>query len=168
MSNTLFETAKGAEFSDCRTWRYALWRLWDAGQGCVMFVGLNPSTADETKDDPTIRRCIRFAHDWGYGGIYMLNLFAFRATNPKVMKMADDPVGPTNDECLTYYQTRCQRPIVAWGGHGKFMRRDLAVQKHGVLRPPLECLKKTKNGSPGHPLYLPADLKPVPWQMLGG
>ena len=85
---------KGARFSESRTHRYALWRIWEKGAPMVMFVGLNPSTADETQDDPTIRRCIDFAKRWGYGGLYMLNIFAFRATNPKDMKAAADPVGP--------------------------------------------------------------------------
>jgi hypothetical protein len=75
----------GAEFSDCGTYRYALWRTWNALQPGVLFVGLNPSTADATTDDPTIRRCIGFAKRWGYGGITMANVFAYRATDPREM-----------------------------------------------------------------------------------
>ena len=87
----------GAIFSGCRTYRYTLWRSWDRDKGDVMFIGLNPSTADETLNDPTVRRCINYAKSWGYGGIYMANMFAFRATDPKEMKQAKDPIGYRND-----------------------------------------------------------------------
>ena len=82
---------KTATFSECRKYRYTLWRRWDGlfASGYAMFIGLNPSTADETNDDPTIRRCIGYARDWGYGGLCMTNLFAFRATLPKNMKAVD-------------------------------------------------------------------------------
>lgn len=87
-------------FSDCRKYRFALWRVWDDSLPRVMFIGLNPSTADESDDDPTLIRCIRYAKSWGYGGICMANLFAFRATDPKVMLSAKDPVGADNDRWL--------------------------------------------------------------------
>src|SRR5688572_12557148 len=91
----------GARFSECGTYRYVLWRQWNEVNGDVAFVGLNPSTADDEKDDPTIRRCIGFAKRWGYGGVVMLNLFAYRATRPDAMwaaRVADaDIVGPQND-----------------------------------------------------------------------
>jgi len=158
---TLFETHNGALFSECRAYRYALWRLWDAADlGCVLFVGLNPSTADETEDDPTIRRCIRFARDWGYGGIYVCNLFAFRATEPKRMKAASDPIGPINDGLIFRYSRYCAMKIAAWGNAGMFMNRDLAVQRPWILSKPLHCLGTNKNGTPKHPLYLPATSKP--------
>ena len=89
-----------AVFSPCRTYRYALSRVWAADKPYALFIGLNPSTADETLDDPTIRRCIDFAKRWGYGGLVMANLFAYRATNPSEMKAATDPVGVANDEWL--------------------------------------------------------------------
>jgi hypothetical protein len=159
----LFESGieSGAEFSECRTWRYALWRHWDwQGYGnCVAFVGLNPSTADETKDDPTIRRCINFAKAWGYSGLYMLNIFAFRATDPKDMKAAADPVGPQNDEMLCYHQKKVALVVAAWGTHGSF--QDRAARVVEIMRPPLMCLGKNSDGSPKHPLYLRADLKPI-------
>lgn len=87
----------GANFSRCRRFRYALWREWDATLPAVMLIGLNPSTADANHNDPTIRRCIGFARDWGFGGVRVLNLFAFRATYPDDLKAAADPVGPRND-----------------------------------------------------------------------
>lgn len=152
--------ASGATFSSCRRYRYALWRHWD-WQGyanCVAFIGLNPSTADETADDPTIRRCIGFAKAWGYGGLYMLNLFAFRATLPDDMKREPDPVGPENDEQLSYYQTHVGKVIAAWGKHGAHRGRQIDVTK--VFRGPVYCLGTNGDGSPKHPLYLKSDTQP--------
>lgn len=163
------ETVKGAHFSDDRAYRYALWRTWDEAAGFVMFIGLNPSTADERADDPTIRRCIGFAKAWGYGGIAMLNLFAFRATDPKVMLAASDPVGPENDEWLMNYYETAGMTIAAWGAHGAYRGRDRAVcelrrrdpnAKTDTLGECLYCLGRTKHGQPRHPLYLPKDMKP--------
>lgn len=150
---------KGAELSPCRTWRYALWRQWDwqgYGNQC-MFIGLNPSTADENEDDPTIRRCIRFAKDWGYGGLIMMNAFAFRATKPKDMKAAADPVGPGNDEALGYRRSQVGLIIAAWGNHCPD-KREMEVC-HAIGRA-IYCLGTTKSGKPKHPLYLRADTKP--------
>lgn len=149
----------GAEFSPCRTYRYVLWRRWDwqgyANQ--VMFVGLNPSTADETEDDPTIRRCIRFARDWGYGGLLMMNAFAFRATDPKVMKAATDPIGPDNDEAFGYRRTQVGMIVAAWGAHCPADREDAVCRAIGRT---IHCLGRTKAGRPKHPLYLRADTQP--------
>lgn len=98
-------TERRAYFSPCRKYRYSLWREWDATaetkhEGYAMIVGLNPSTADEIHDDPTIRKCINFAQAWGYRALCMTNLFAYRATKPNVMRAAAEPVGPENDEVL--------------------------------------------------------------------
>jgi hypothetical protein len=161
--------ASGATFSQCRIYRYALWRIWDESLGMVMWIGLNPSTADETKDDPTIRRCKGFAADWGYGGIFMLNLFAFRATDPKAMMAAKDPIGPENYHWLQQYHEVAGRTIAAWGIHGGFVQQDAAVNrlerasshaKTRCLGDDLWCLGKTKEGFPKHPLYVPAKAKP--------
>jgi hypothetical protein len=151
----------GADFSACRTWRYALWRFWGAGRRTIAFVGLNPSTADETQDDPTIRRCLGFARRWGFDGLYMLNAYAFRATDPRIMRAAPDPVGPANDEALAYRTTHCERIVVCWGVHADpaRVRRILAP---GVLGDrTVHCLGRTKDGAPKHPLYLPAATDPV-------
>jgi hypothetical protein len=157
--STLFESDRlisGAQFSECRTWRYGLWRIWDwqGHANCVAFIGLNPSTADETLDDPTIRRCIGFAKRWGFGGCYMLNAYAFRATDPRVMKQAADPVGPGNDEALAYYRSRVGLIIAAWGVHCEPERERRVCE---VIGQPIYCLGKTKDGRPKHPLYLRAD-----------
>lgn len=156
----LFESpsiVKGAEFSPCRWRRYALWRLWSDGP-CLMVIGLNPSTADETQDDPTIRRCITFARTWCYSGLYMLNLFAFRATDPRLMKATSDPIGPGNNEALKKYSDMSARVLAAWGTHGEFMNRDVRVCE--LLDRQLHCLNITKNGFPQHPLYVKGDTIP--------
>lgn len=145
--------------SPCRTYRYTLWREWIGGDGYAMFVGLNPSTADETQDDPTIRRCIGFAKSWGYAGLCMTNLFAFRATKPEDMKAAADPVGPENDTHLRTLAAEAGVIVAAWGANGTYRGRDAEVQK---LLPSLHCLALTKGGHPGHPLYLLKTLSPVP------
>jgi hypothetical protein len=152
----------GAFFSECRAYRYALWRDWD-WQGYahrVAFIGLNPSTADETQDDPTIRRCIGFAKAWGFGGLVMLNAYAFRATDPKNMRKAADPIGPANDEKLAYYATQVGCIVAAWGGHCSPSRERRVVD---VVRQPVFCLGVTKDGRPKHPLYLPASAARVPF-----
>lgn len=153
----------GAELSECRKYRYVLWRRWQwqgyANQ--VMFIGLNPSTADETEDDPTIRRCVRFAKDWGYGGILMMNAFAFRATQPADMLAANDPIGPANDEAFGYRRNQVGLIVAAWGNHCP-AERVVGVQ-HALGSRPVMCLGKNKNGSPKHPLYLKADTKPEPF-----
>ena len=146
-------------FSPCRTYRYALWREWIGGKGYAMFVGLNPSTADETQDDPTIRRCIAFAKAWGYAGLCMTNLFAFRATQPEDMKAANDPVGPENDAHLKALAEGAGVIVAAWGVHGTYGGRHNAVR---AMLPELHCLALTKDGHPGHPLYLRKTLTPVP------
>ena len=124
-------------------------------------VGLNPSTATESVLDPTIRRCVQFANDWGFGGLYMLNIFAWRATDPRDMKSADDPIGPANDEYLRTVAGQCAQVLAAWGSHGQFVERSDQVKQ--LLNRPLHCLGTTKTNQPRHPLYIPADRKPELW-----
>lgn len=151
----------GAKFSDDRIYRYTLWRIWEAGKGYCMFIGLNPSTANETEDDPTVRRCIGYAKSWGYGALCMTNLFAFRATDPRKMKQAIDPVGPKNDFHLSSMARAAGVIIAAWGTAGSYRSRGVDVCK---LVWPMECLRITKTGYPAHPLYLPKTLKPIPFR----
>jgi len=146
----------GAMFSPCRTYRYTLWRWWEDVLPYAMFIGLNPSTADETKDDPTVRRCIRFARDWGYGGLLMTNMFAIRATDPKVMLAHPEPIGPKNDHWLKKTAKDAGIVVAAWGIHGKHMSRDEHILK---MLPQVHHLGLTKAGIPKHPLYLRADTK---------
>lgn len=157
----------GAFFSTCRTWRYALWRRWGKRSGrFVAFIGLNPSTADETINDPTVTRCINYAKRWGFDGMYMLNMFAYRATDPNDMKAATDPVGPRHDEWLRVYANRCALVVAAWGTHGIYLNRNRTVislfRREGI---DLHCLGRTKDGHPKHPLYLRADLVPAPFKV---
>lgn len=151
---------KSAMFSEHRHHRYTLWRTWDKSAGYIMFIGLNPSVADERLDDPTIRRCMGYSKDWGYGGLIMTNLFAFRATNPQYMRSAKDPIGSQNDYFLRVCAGYASINIAAWGTNGTFLQRDKEVIK---LIPNLHYLKLTKQGFPAHPLYLPKDLKPIKW-----
>jgi len=149
-----------AAFSPCRSYRYSLWRRWGPpDQGYAMFVGLNPSTADEVDDDPTVRRCIQFAKDWGYGALCMTNIFAFRATDPAVMKAHPEPIGPETDAALVELAKNARVVVAAWGNNGVHRARDRQVV---ALLPNLSCLKVTKAGQPWHPLYLSKALKPVP------
>lgn len=151
----------GADISDCERYRYSLWRQWSDGPA-VMFIGLNPSTADATLDDPTIRRCMGFAKSWGFGKLLMTNLFAWRDTSPKDMLAAADPVGPRNDQALQEACAQVSLTVAAWGAHGTHLQRDAAVRK---LVPNLHYLRLTKDGHPGHPLYLPASLQPQLWSL---
>ena len=148
-----------AELSECRNYRFALWRTWDEAKPTVMFIGLNPSTADETTDDPTLRRCINFAKHWGYGGVCMANLFAYRAKAPKVMMLAKEPVGSRNDDWLLRLAKESDLVVGAWGNDGSLLGRSLKVR---YLIPNLHCLKINKSGEPAHPLYQSAELKPMP------
>lgn len=152
---------RDANFSSCRKFRYTLWRIWGDSSDYAMFVGLNPSTADENEDDPTIRRCIAFARNWGYSGLCMTNLFAFRATKPADMMNADDPIGPDNDKWLCDMASQAAIVVAAWGIHGTFADRHRTVSQ---LLPRLHYLRLTKHGHPRHPLYLPRTLRPTELQ----
>lgn len=151
---------RSAHFSNCRRYRYSLWRRWGEGPH-AMFVGLNPSTADEKADDPTIRRCIAFARAWGYDALCMTNLFAYRATQPADMLAASEPVGPENNAYLLRLAAEAGVVVAAWGTHGTHSGRNHAVRS---LLPRLHYLRLTKDGHPGHPLYLPASLRPIEWE----
>lgn len=157
MSDTV---TKSAEISECGQYRYSLSRVWDASKPTVLFVMLNPSTADAENDDPTIRRCIDFAKRWGYGGLAVGNLFALRATKPADMKKSKAPVGAKNNETLLRLAGESALIVAAWGKDGKHLGRDLTVR---LLLPNLHYLKLTNEGQPYHPLYLPATLEPIAW-----
>lgn len=153
-----------ALFSPCRRWRYRLLRQWDARKPYANFLMLNPSTADETKLDPTCTRCRDFAEAWGYGALIVTNLFAWRATDPQDMKKAEDPVGPENDEHIVEVALGAGVVVCAWGNHGIF--QDRVNQVLALLRfrgAKLHALKITGAGQPAHPLYLPAELRPIPF-----
>ncbi|VEJ09196.1 DUF1643 domain-containing protein [Actinobacillus delphinicola] len=152
----------GAKFSDDRQYRYVLWRIWDNSEPYVTFVCLNPSTADEKENDPTIRKCISYARKWGYGGIYVINLFAFRATDPSLLLEQEDPVGKDNDYWITNITRNSAMVIGAWGNSGRkvehFTMRTKMIKN---LIPQLHYLILNKSGEPSHPLFLSTALKPI-------
>ena len=144
----------GAVFSDNRKYRYSLRRIWDRNKPMIMFIGLNPSTANETTDDPTIRRVIRFAKDWGYGGVYMTNLFGIISSNPKILKTDNNPIGE-NDIWLGNISKLCTEIVFAWGNFEEAIERGKEVTK---MFPNAKVLGKNKNGSPKHPLYIKSNV----------
>ena len=124
-----------------------------------MFIGLNPSTADARVDDPTLVRCMNYARTWGYGGVAVANLFAFRAMDPARMKAAADPVGPRNDAWLRRLAADAGLIVAAWGNDGAFMDRSAGVR---AMLPAMHCLTLNRSGEPAHPLYQRASLRAVP------
>jgi hypothetical protein len=160
-----------AVFSPCRRWRYRLERDLGAlvGNGVVAFIMLNPSTATDVEDDPTIRRCQGFARAAGATRLLVGNLFAWRATDPRELRRCPAPVGPDNNSHLADIMVAADTVIAAWGAAAAVPRalmqpRVQAVQDIARLHGrPLHALRVTKGGAPEHPLYLPASLTPVPW-----
>lgn len=153
-----------AVYSDCMAYRYTLTRVWQAHLPRVAFVMLNPSTATEVQNDPTVERCERRARALGFGGFGVANIFAFRATDPKVMRAAADPVGPGNDAAIVDLAHWAGRVVCAWGAHGVHLDRGPAVE--ALLRAtglPLLHLGLTQAGAPKHPLYIGYDRQPEPW-----
>lgn len=154
----------GASLSSCRTYRYSLWREWDKNKGVCVFIGLNPSTADESIDDPTIRRCIGFAKAWGYGRLVMVNLFAIRATDPNDMKTSSDPIGCENNAFLLKECESANLIVAAWGNHGTHMNRYKDVS-HLLSHLSMKCFKITKSHQPAHPLYQPGSAALVDYRL---
>ena len=152
---------KHAELSNCRKYRYALWRTWNDKKGKVLFIGLNPSTADETIDDTTITRCIRYATQWGYGGVIMGNLFAYRTPSPEEMKREKDPVGPDNDSWLKKLKEEADIVVAIWGNAGCHLGRS---DKVAEMFPKMMCLRLTAKGQPHHTRGLPNGLQPIPYK----
>ncbi len=148
------------EPSSGQTYRYVLRRIWQPELKAVGMILLNPSTADETRDDRTSKKCIRFAESWGYGSLIIVNLFAVRATYPEDMKAHANPVGPANDQRILSELADVDLVVAAWGNHGLHMGRGNAVK---ALIPNLHYLRMTKEDQPSHPLYLPKRLTPQPW-----
>lgn len=143
-----------AELSACRRYRYALWRRWSDGHKTVLFIGLNPSTADAARDDPTVRRCVGFAKHFGFDAMALANLFAFRATKPKALLRASDPIGPANDRWLAQLAQQAELVVAAWGSSCRMSQRGAAVI---AMLGNVYCLGTTRAGFPRHPLYLHRD-----------
>jgi hypothetical protein len=147
-------------------YRYALWRHIGDSRSRVLFIMLNPSTADETIDDPTIRRCTAFARRWGYGRLEVCNLFAYRATDPRELRRVADPVGPLNDAMIARAAKRADCVVVAWGVQGaRSPRADIVTGLLGAST--LCCVGSTLEGFPRHPLYVRSDSRLAPWHGRG-
>ena len=131
-------------------YRYSLSRVWNKSKPCILFIGLNPSTADENNDDRTIKKCIKYAKHWGYGGLKMANLFAYRATLPSELKKHSNPVGADNNEYISKLSMSVESVVVAWGNDGAYLGRDKEVLD--LIDNPM-CLVINKTGLPAHPLY---------------
>ena len=163
MSDDLF-IEKGARFSRCRNYRYDLFRRWEPERPYAMFLMLNPSTADETVNDRTVTRCLLYAIKWGYGGLHVCNLFAWRATDPDVMMAAADPVGPENDRSILEIAKQAGIVVCGWGNRGYHLNRSQEVlDLLGVRGIAAYALHVTAQNEPGHPLYLNKNLKPKPF-----
>ncbi|WP_018079347.1 DUF1643 domain-containing protein [Thiobacillus denitrificans] len=160
----LFPESAGADFAGGRVWRYSLWRVWDERLPYANFLMLNPSIADENQLDPTVTRCVDFARRWGYGGLYVTNLFALVSTDPNALYTAVDPVGKDNDRVIVQTARQAGLVVCAWGNHGTHTdRRDTVLKLLREAEVPLHYLKMNGTGEPAHPLYLPAALVPTLW-----
>lgn len=153
-----------ANISSCKRYRYSLGRSWGVGKKKsrdVCFIMLNPSTADGSKDDPTIRRCISLAKSWGYTGLVTVNLFALRSTNPEKLRRARDPVGPLNDRVILNAAQNAALVVCAWGNHGGLDDRDhrvLEILQNNHIE--AYAMEVTARAQPKHPLYIKSDAKP--------
>ena len=159
----------GATFSECRRYRHTLWRTTGdcqfGNERICCIIMLNPSTADQSTDDPTIRRCRGFARDWAYGRLAVINLFDFRATEPAELKKAEKPCSDQNDTVILTVAKASDLVVCAWGTHGEYLDRGSRVAK--ALRAAgvnLHLLAPTKMQLPRHPLYLKRVLQPIPWK----
>ncbi len=153
-----------ANYSDCEKYRYDLTRVWDEGGTRVMFLMLNPSTATEVQNDPTVERCERRARALGHGSFRVCNIFAYRATDPKDMRSQADPIGPENNATILTSVEWADDLVAAWGAHGEHMGRGKEVE--ALLRnlgSSPKHLGLTKAGHPKHPLYIGYAVKPEVW-----
>lgn len=161
MSDLFADT--GATFSDCMRYRYRLWRYWDRAKRPLCFLMLNPSTADDLSNDPTVERCQRRALSMGFGGLEVVNIFAFRSTKPALLYSLADPVGPDNDQAIRDACAASGMVICGWGDHGKLSGRGSAVRgllaQAGIVP---HVLKVNSSGEPKHPLYVSYETTPVP------
>ena len=158
---------RGAELSPCGRYRTLLWRRWDKSKPRLVFIMLNPSTADAEVDDATIRLCMGRARRMGCGGIRVANLFTLRATDPRQLKVARDPVGPGADQALVSSIVGLPRMVIAaWGDGGAYLGRE--AEALSILcwdyAVPLYCLGLTNAGHPKHPLRIPYSVEPVLWK----
>lgn len=168
---------QGARFDDSRAYRYHLWRRWKPG-GTVLWIMLNPSTADETRLDPTLRRCLGFTIAWAerainfawcqpFGAFEVVNLYALRSTDPAGLWAVKDPIGPENDAVIRDRARWADLVIVGWGTNAKPERERQVAQLLADANVTARALKLTGKGSPGHPLYVAGDTEPFVWHAKG-
>ena len=150
---------QSATISEDQQYRYSLTRKVSDGERLVLFVGLNPSTADAKLDDPTIRRCVGFAKLWGFSWLLMGNVYAFRSTDPKSLQTVKNPVGPRNRDELDKMMAVSELVIVAWGNN-PLTAEAKEIANWVVKQDKVKCLGQNKNGTPKHPLYLAASTEP--------
>jgi hypothetical protein len=163
-SHTKGDAPSIAVYSDCELYRYALTRVWDPAGTKVAFVMLNPSTATEVQNDPSVERCERRARTLGFGGFRVTNIFAWRDTHPRNMRAAKSPIGPKNDAIIQETCAWADQVIAAWGNHGAYLNRGAQVTE--LLRTsskPLLHLGLSKQGHPKHPLYIAYTQNPEIW-----
>lgn len=167
MAEISIQEGAGAEFSKCRKYRFALWRIWDKSKPLIMFIGLNPSTANETEPDNTIKSVTRISTTLGYGGFYMMNCFPFVSTDPDALKDYDKEVFSQqqfflNNQKLKEVGAICKDVVFAWGGFEvvKEFKRDKELMQ---IFPDAKALILNKDGSPRHPLYISAKQKLIPF-----
>ncbi len=154
---------KEAVISNCGNYRYSLTRIWDDSKPKIMFVMLNPSTADADNDDRTISKCIRYASNWGYGGLFVCNLFAYRSADPYELLNVNDPFGENNMMHIKQLIDKVSIVVCAWG-HIKIIKKLLAEQNPYIMfdfcNEKLHYLELSIHETPKHPLYLNRELKP--------
>lgn len=158
------DAASTATYSDCERYRYDLTRVWDEAGHKIAFVMLNPSTATEVQNDPTVERCERRARTLGYGAFRVCNIFAWRDTDPFAMRKAPEPIGPANDAAISDACAWADTVVAAWGTHGAHLNRgpQVEVLMRGSGKP-LYHLGLSKAGHPKHPLYIAYAQQPVLW-----
>lgn len=162
--HTTQDAASVAVYSDCERYRYLLTREWDPDAGRVLFIMLNPSTATELRNDPTVERCERRARALGFGAFRVINIFAWRDTDPRNLRAAAEPIGEANDAAISESLLWADRIVAAWGAHGEHLGRGAQVEQ--LLRQagkPVHHLGLTKHGHPKHPLYIAYAQPPQPW-----
>jgi hypothetical protein len=158
------DAASVAVYSTCARYRYALSRVWDDAGPRVLFIMLNPSKATEMQNDPTVERCERRARVLGFGGFRVMNIFAWRETDPRLLRVASEPVGAENDRLLLEALAWADKIIAGWGVHGDHLNRGPEVE--ALLRGEgvdLHCLGLSKAGHPRHPLYIAYATEPQLW-----
>ena len=156
----------GAVFSPCKTYRYRLWRTWDATKKPIVFMMLNPSIADENQNDPTVERCQRRAMSLGFGQLQVVNIFSLISTDPRGLYTCDDPVGPENNAAIQEAVKGADTVVCAWGTHGGHVdraREVVGLLKVAGVNP--QCLGLNSDGSPKHPLYVSYSVAPMPYDL---